>query len=131
MMLCSANVPHAEAKRLSERLGIPLTDHLGKYLGHRVLHKGRNTEGHKELVERVHKRLDGWKVKCLSRAGRLTLARSVLSSLPIFQMQIEKLPGWVHKALDKAVRSCIWGGYGGKRGVHLINWEKLTKTKAE
>lgn len=46
-------------------------------------------------------------------------------------MQLERLPGWVHKALDRAVRSCIWGGYGGKRGLHLLSWEVLTRTKAE
>lgn len=91
-MLCSANVHHEEAKRLSDFLGIPLTECLGKYLGHRVIHRGMNVVGHKELIERVHGRLEGWKIKFLSRAGRLMLAQSVLSSLPIFQVQLEKLP---------------------------------------
>lgn len=107
-MLCSTNVHPLEVKRLSELLGVPLTESLGKYLGHRALYKGINVEGHKELVECVQGRLEGWKIKCLSRAGRLTLAQSVLTSLPIFQMQLEKLPTWVHKALDRAVRCCLW-----------------------
>lgn len=130
-MFCSANVDADEARRLSALVGIPLTENLGKYLGHRMLHRGRNKDGLKELVEKVYRRLEGWKLKCLSRAGRLTLAKSVLASLPIFQMQLEKLPAWVHKNLDKAVRSCIWGGYDGKRGVHLLSWEVLTKAKVD
>lgn len=79
------------------------------------------------MVERVHSRLEGWKVRCLSRAGKLTLAQSVLTWLPIFQMQLERLPSWVH--WDKAVRSCVWRGYGGKRRVHLLKWETLIKPK--
>lgn len=109
-MLCSANISSLEAKMLSELLEIPLTASLGKYLGHRILHRGRNVEGHRELVEFVQGRLKGWKIKCLSRARRLTLAQSVLSSLPIFQMQLEQLLSWAHKALDRAVRSYLGGG---------------------
>lgn len=128
-MLFSGNIEETEAKRLSELMGIPITAKLGKYLGHHVRHHGRNGEGHKELVERVNGRLEGWKTRCLSRAGRIMLAKSVMSSLPIFQMQLERLPTWVHKALDRAVRNCVWGGLGGKRGIHLLRWEILTKPK--
>lgn len=73
-ILFSANVDAAEAKRLSDLLGVSATDCLGKYLGHHVLHRGRNSEGHKALVDRVQSKLDGWKTKCLSKASRLTLA---------------------------------------------------------
>lgn len=83
-MLSSSNVHEMEAKRLSELLAISLTVKLGKYLGHHVRHHGRDGEGHRELVERVKDKLDGWKVCCLSRAGKFTLAKSAMSSLPIF-----------------------------------------------
>lgn len=74
-------------------------------------------------------KLDGWRTRCLSRARRITLAQSVLSSLPIFHMQLEKLPYWVHRALDRAMRCCVWGGAKGKRGVHLIKLGVLTRPK--
>lgn len=62
-MLCSSNVPVREAVRLSSLLGVPLTKSFGKYLGHHVLHKGRNGDAHRALVENVHSRLEGWKLK--------------------------------------------------------------------
>lgn len=108
-VLSSANVQAAEAKRLSELVGVPRTDRLGKYLGHHVLHSGRNWEGHRALVDRVQSKLEGWKVKCLLRGGRIMLAQSTLMSIPIFLMQLEQLPLWVHKALDNAVKCCIGG----------------------
>lgn len=53
------------------------------------------------------RRLEGWKLKCLSRAVRITMAKSVLNSIPIFHMQLEKMPTCVHKELNKAVRKCV------------------------
>lgn len=112
---------------LSDEVGIPRTCHLGKYLGHHLLHCGRNRDAHVYLVERAKKRLEGWKLRCVSRAGRLTLAQSVLGSISIFHMQMEKLPTWVHKDLDRAMRRCVWGKNDGSREIHILEWEELTK----
>lgn len=128
-MLCSQNVPAEDARRLSSKMGIPLAVHLVKYLGHHIPYKGRNMDANKALLEQVHGRLEGWKSRCISRAGRLTLAQSVLGSLPVFQMQMEKLPNWVHNEIDKATRRCIWGKNDGGRGVYLLSWETMTKPK--
>lgn len=59
----------------------------------------------------------------------MTLAQSVLASIPIFHMRVEPLPTWVHKAIDMAVRCCVWGKEAGKRGVHLGDWDTLCKPK--
>lgn len=64
-----------------------------------------------------------------SRARRLTLAQSVLGSLPIFQMQIGRLSAWVYSTLDKATRSCVWGSHKGRRGIHLLSWDMLIRPK--
>lgn len=80
-MLCSNNIPSAEVERFSTCLGVPLTKKLGKYLGHHVLSSGRNGVAHKDLVERVCSRLDGWQARCLSMVGRITLANLVLTSI--------------------------------------------------
>lgn len=120
-MFFSLNVPEANAIALSEGVGLPRTCNLGKNLGHHLLHRGRNKDAHVDLVERVKKRLEGWKLRCLSRTRRFTLARSVLGSIPIFHMQMEKLPSWVHKVLDRAMRHCAWGKNDGTRAS--ICWD--------
>lgn len=128
-MFLSLNVPEENDVALSEEVGIPRTCHLRKYLGHHLLHRGRNRDAHVDLVECVKKRLKGWKLRCLSRAGRLTLAQSVLGSIPIFHMQMERLPSWVHKDLDRAMRRCVWGKDDDSGGVHILGWDVLTKPK--
>lgn len=102
---------------------------VGKYLGHHIAVDGKNKERHKELLQKVHNRIEGWKLKYLSRAGRLTLAHSVVGSLPIFNMQVKRLPTWVHKELDKSMRKCVWGSAEGKRGAPLLDWDCLCKPK--
>lgn len=124
-MFFSSNVAEMEAERLSGVLGIPSTKKMGKYLGHHIAVDGKNRERHQELLGKVHKRIEGWKLKCLSRAARLTLAQSVVGSLPIFNMQVERLPCWVHRELDRAMRKCVWGNVEGRKGIYLLDWDTL------
>lgn len=110
-------------------MGIPQRREVGKYLGNQIATSSKNMERHRDLLRRVQLKVAGWKTHYLSRAGRLTLAKSVLDSLPVFEMQMEHLPDWVHKELDKAVRRCVWGLDGDRRGVHLLDWMTLCRSK--
>lgn len=94
-----------------------------------MIHKGRGGSHQESILERVRCKLDGWKSTCLSRAGRFTLAKSVISSMCIFYMQAQRLTKKTHSELDKAARRCIWGSSPTKKKIHLLNWETLCKTK--
>lgn len=75
------------------------------------------------LLEKFERRLQGWKAKLISRGGRIQLARSVLSALPVYYMACFRLPKWVIKRIDSIRRSFIWGrNTNGKNVISLINW---------
>ena len=63
-------------------------------------------------------------------AGRLTLTRSILASIPTYAMSTFILPDSVFNSIDKMTRNFIWGGSNNKRGMHLVNRTKITKPKA-
>lgn len=128
-MFCSRNVSDEAAAKLNTVLGIALTKKMGKYMSHHIVLNGKSRERHKELVQQIQSRAEGWKLKCFSRAGKFTLAQSVLASILIFHMQLERLPAWVHKELDMAIRSCVWGSSHGRRRIHLVGWEEMCKPK--
>lgn len=128
-MFFSPNQSEQQSSLLSLRMGIPKAKELGVYLGHQLVHHGNNKRVFDGLLQRVRQRLQGWKSKCLSRAGRITLAQTVINSMVVYQMQFQKLLVSVHKELDKSVRRCVWRSTEEKRELHLISCDVLCRPK--
>jgi hypothetical protein len=72
------------------------------------------------LIDKVADKLPGWKSNLLSRAGRLVMVKTVLSSVPIYLMLALELPKWVFKALDRKRRGFLWKGQGETNGVTAL-----------
>lgn len=83
----------------------------------------RDTYGY--LIEKIQRKLAGWKAHSLSLAGRVTLAKSVLSSIPYYAMQSTSLPQSCLKAIEKLTRRFIWGNDGATRKISLVKWEEV------
>lgn len=76
-----------QVDRVQLILGCQKTSFLVTYLGMPLTTKRPNREHIMPLVEKIEKRLDGWQGKLLSRAGRLVLVNSVLSSILVYYHQ--------------------------------------------
>lgn len=88
----STGVPQRKRDKITSVSGIRETTSLGKYLGFPMTH-GRVKRGdYNFIIEKIQTRLAPWKLKLLNKTGRLTLAKSVLTSIPIYYMQVEWLP---------------------------------------
>ena len=76
-----------------------------KYLG-LPLHVGRTKRADEQiLIDKIGARLPGWKGRLLTRAGRLTLINSVLTSIPVYHMTIFPLSKWAIKRIDRLRRN--------------------------
>jgi hypothetical protein len=80
-------------------------------------------------MEKNGKKLDVWKGRTLSIAGRTTLINSSLTSTFIYHMSMYLLPKTVIKQLDKQRRTFFWQGGGHKKKYHLLRWEIICKSK--
>ncbi|GMP42072.1 hypothetical protein CsSME_00011936 [Camellia sinensis var. sinensis] len=83
----------------------------------------------KPVLDKFKGKLSGWKKRLLSFAGRLTLIKSVLSSLPIYYLSLFRMPKCVIKEVDKIQASFLWGDSDVKRKVHLVSWKDVSMTK--
>ncbi|XP_039042210.1 uncharacterized protein LOC120181045 [Hibiscus syriacus] len=128
-LFISPNISSSTAQYLSELCGIPLTDNLGTYLGVPIIHKRVNAGTYDSLIEKVMKRLAGWKGRVLTMAGRKTLIQSVTNAIPIHMMKTSVLPVSVCRKLDRLNCNFLWGGDIVNAHNHLVSWEKVCQSK--
>ncbi|GKC94051.1 hypothetical protein Tco_1159493 [Tanacetum coccineum] len=65
-----------------------------------------------EVVAQVSSRLSKWKLKTLSIGGRLTLIKSVITSIHLYHMSIFKVPSGVLQLLE-SIRRTLFNGMDG------------------
>ncbi|RVX21022.1 hypothetical protein VitviT2T_011245 [Vitis vinifera] len=83
------------------------------------------------VEERVRRRLALWKRQYISKGGRVTLIKSTLASMPIYQMSIFRMPKMVARRLEKVQRDFLWGGGQMEGKTHLVNWEVVCTDKTK
>ena len=79
------------------------------------------------IIERMERRLVGWKRMYLSKRDKVTLIKSSLSSLPTYFLSLFPLPGKVAKRKEKLQRDFLWNGIGGEPKIHLVNWAEVCR----
>ncbi|CAJ2657953.1 unnamed protein product [Trifolium pratense] len=119
----SKNVDQRTRDDIVHHTGFTQVNNLGKYLGANIA-PSRSTRGKfQHIIGKIQNRLSGWKQQCLSFAGRLTLSKSVLSSIPYYHMQYAKLPKTLCDDMEKIQRGFLWGDKEERRKPHLIGWD--------
>lgn len=125
----SAGVPPAKARKSTQITQIREAKTLEKYLGFPLSHGRQTKKDFDFITDRMTSRLASWKHNLLNRAGRVTLASSVLSAIPSYYMQTCWLPQNVCNHIDKISRDFIWKGNQNK-GLNLVNWHQVTLPKS-
>ncbi|KAL4588964.1 hypothetical protein LXL04_001865 [Taraxacum kok-saghyz] len=115
-----ANIMGFMEEKLPVRyLGIPLVDT-------RMLIRDCN-----KLVEQVKARIQNWKHKALSFAGRLQLIKSVLQSLQVYWCSVMLLPKTVIKDIEKIFKGFLWTGGDLKKGKAKVDWKMVCRPTEE
>lgn len=119
----SKRVTVEEREAISLIFQVPLDSVCGKYLGAAI---GTTKEAYDSLIQKVVSRLQSWKGRLLSQAGRLVLIKSVLTSLPLYHMATVSLPAGVIKEITGHVRRFFWGKWEEDRYMAYVAWSKIT-----
>ena len=106
-------IPVGEVEEIEEiavelgcRVGSLPTVYLGVPLG--AYHKAPSMwDG---VEERMRRRLALWKRQYISKGGRITLIKSTLANMTIYQLSLFRMPKIVARRLEKLQRDFLWGG---------------------
>ena len=77
------------------------------------------------ILEKMEKKLSGWKRLYLSKGGRLMLIKSTLSILPTYFLSLFTIPKAVTTRLERIQRDFLWGSSKGNFKYALVAWENV------
>ena len=114
-----------------DKLKVKAVERFDSYLGLPTLIGRRKYDSFAFLKEQVWKKMQGWKGKLLSRAGKEILIKAVAQSIPTYTMGVFQLPGKLCDELDAMCARFWWGQVGEERKIHWKSWSFLTQSKKE
>ncbi|XP_074315639.1 uncharacterized protein LOC141651843 [Silene latifolia] len=125
----SKGVPIQKRSNLAARLCITEVEEHSRYLGLPTV-VGRSKKGLTDILrDKLSKRLNCWRGKTLSRAGKEVLIKAVANSLPTYVMSIFKIPVNFCDELRSLISRFWWGHEEGKRGISWVAWKRLCRPK--
>ena len=111
-------------------LGVEEHSSLGKYLGLPSVVGINKREIFGFLKDKVWQKLNSWKRRCLSRAGKEILLRTVLQALPNYVMSMFLIPKTLCHDLQQMMNMFWWGkGINHERGIHWMSWDRMSQPK--
>jgi hypothetical protein len=119
-----------EIQECAEVFGCPVGDFPIKYLGIPLHYLKLRREDLQPLVDKIIKRIAGWRGKLLTHAGRLILIKTCLASIPVYLLSFFRFPKWATDLINSHMANCFWDDYEGHRKLHLANWHLICMKKS-
>ena len=118
-----------ESTPFAEVLGCRMGSFPIKYLGIPLHYDKLRREDIQPLVDKIMKRMAGWRGKLLSYAGRILLIKTCLASIPVYLLSFFKFPKWALDLINTQMAHCLWSDFEGNRKLHLANWALVCMKK--
>jgi hypothetical protein len=82
------------------------------------------------IKDRIWKRMNSWRGRALSKAGKEIMIKSVLQAIPSYVMSMYILPSSFIDDIEKMINVFWWGSSNANRkSIHWIAWERLACPK--
>lgn len=110
-----SKVSAAVKTRMRNLLGIYNEGGNGKYLGLPEKFNKKKGEMFEYIIEKVKAATQGWNRRFLSHGGKEILLKSVTLAMPIFSMNIFRLPKTICEEINTLLANFWWGSGDKKR----------------
>jgi hypothetical protein len=127
----SHNTQHECRQLIMDLFGTTPTTQFEKYLGLPPVIGKSKKSAFNGVKDRVGRRLQGWKEKLLSQAGREVLIKAVIQAIPTYAMSCFKFPKGLCSEISSMATRFWWGQRGLERKVHWLGKNHLIRRKSE
>ena len=100
------------------------------YLGLPILMGSSKQVAFQSIIDTIHHKIEGWRAKTLSQAGRLVLIKAVVATVPSYAMSTFLLPKSLCRKLDNMFKN-FWRGFPlmKVRNPYLKSWDSFCSLK--
>jgi hypothetical protein len=99
-------------RSFQDQLPINISHKINKYLGLPTQFGRSKVQDFNYIMERITKKLKGWKERNLSFAGRGVLIKAVVQAIPVYIMSCFLIPQEICNRIESVVRKFWWGSKG-------------------
>jgi hypothetical protein len=123
------NVESGEAHDIAHVLNCPVGSLPFKYLGVPLHFEKLKREDLQLALDKLIKRIAGWRGRLMAYSRRLELIRSCLASIPIYMLSFIKFSKWAIKLIESQMSNCLWNDEVQAHRYHLASWKLVTVKK--
>ncbi|OMO90520.1 reverse transcriptase [Corchorus capsularis] len=130
-ILFSNNTPDCIRVSIMAKLGVQQVLDKNKYLGLPIM-IGRSKRAELQMIrDRIWKRVQQWRGKILSGAGKAVMIQAVAQSIPTYLMSCFRFPKTFLNDLNMIIANFWWGSSDNKRRIHWKAWDSLCVSKLD
>lgn len=127
----SGNMCQQEKDHLASIMQLNRDSNGSNHLGLPLCMPRSRSQACRDLIDRVNKRITGWKTKTLSQAGRTVLLQTVAAALPTYFMAVYSLPKEVARNINFRFKNFGWGFDDPQtRHFHPKAWQEICAPKS-
>ncbi|XP_062028656.1 uncharacterized protein LOC133744586 [Rosa rugosa] len=116
---------------LATILEVERVEEHDRYLGLAMRVEKSKTQIFQYIKEKLSNKMENWKAKILSCAGKEILIKAVAQTMPLYAMNCYLLPKTLCDDIHKLCASFFWGDTNDKMKIHWRSWKRLCLTKHE
>ena len=124
------NINNACQQYLARLLGFHIGSFPMRYLGVPLCKTQLRVADWHDLIIKMEQKLQNWAFQVLNAPGRLILLKSILQSIPIYQLLGRAALKSICNQLVSLFTKFLWQGLQNNRKWPLVSWQTLIKSKS-
>ncbi|OMO54692.1 reverse transcriptase [Corchorus capsularis] len=130
-IMFSYNTTSGLRDSIMQRLGVEKIMENDRYLGLPIMIGRSRTRELRLIKDRLWSRVNTWKGKLLSIAGKAVMIQSIAQSIPLYLMSCFQFPkSFIHE-LNMVIADFWWGERNGRKKIHWRSWTDLCVSKMD